>query len=196
MALALRVCREDVPSRWLKYFEPTSLTERRGAAALLDKESGVLTSGVYSGHRNMPKTKNAYGEFTLQDERGVSYGDTGGASRFFYTAKASQAERQGATHPTVKPVSLMRWLCRLVTPPNGHILDPFAGTGTTRLAALAEGFRVTLIEREPAYLEQLCGRVGQLGLVLGGEQVEQRERLGDGAVLGVMAPGAERQEVA
>lgn len=86
--------------------------------------------------------------------------------RYFYTAKASQAERQGVTHPTVKPVSLMRWLCRLVTPPNGHILDPFAGTGTTRLATLAEGFRVTLIEKNPEYLEQLCGRHAKMALGL------------------------------
>jgi hypothetical protein len=73
-----------------------------------------------------------------------SIGDSGGASRFFYTAKASSGERHYAGrngHPTVKPVDLMRWLCRLVTPPGGLILDPFCGSGSTGVAALAEGFR-------------------------------------------------------
>jgi site-specific DNA-methyltransferase (adenine-specific) len=68
----------------------------------------------------------------------------GGASRFFYTAKASSSERHYAGrngHPTVKPVDLMRWLCRLVTPPGGLILDPFMGSGSTGVAAFGEGFR-------------------------------------------------------
>ena len=56
-------------------------------------------------------------------------------------------------HPTVKPVSLMRWLCRLITPPGGVILDPFNGSGTTGMAALDEGFRYIGIEREEHYLD-------------------------------------------
>lgn len=120
-------------------------------------------------------------------------GDTGGASRFFYVAKASRSERErgcehltgrqqdetrkpdapgannprnrggalrGNHHPTVKPVALMRWLVRLVTPPDGTVLDPFAGSGTTGLAARAEGFRSILVEREEAYVEILCARLG------------------------------------
>lgn len=55
-------------------------------------------------------------------------------------------------HPTVKPVALMRWLCRLVTPPGGVVLDPFLGSGSTMLAALQEGFRCIGIEREPEYV--------------------------------------------
>jgi site-specific DNA-methyltransferase (adenine-specific) len=79
---------------------------------------------------------------------------TGSAARFFYCAKASQRERgEGNSHPTVKPVALMRYLCRLVTPPGGLVLDPFAGSGTTGIAAKAEGFRFLGIEREPQYVE-------------------------------------------
>lgn len=84
--------------------------------------------------------------------------DVGGASRFFYTAKASAAEREGASgsrnpHPTVKPLALMRWLCRLVTPPRGLVLDPFCGSGTTGQAALLEGFRVVLVEQDADMVE-------------------------------------------
>jgi site-specific DNA-methyltransferase (adenine-specific) len=77
-----------------------------------------------------------------------------GASRFFYTSKASSGERHYAgknAHPTVKPVDLMRWLCRLVTPPGGLVLDPFMGSGSTGVAALAEGFRFLGLELDPEY---------------------------------------------
>lgn len=84
---------------------------------------------------------------------------TGSAARFFYSAKATKAERAGSKHPTVKPIALMRYLCRLVTPPGGMVLDPFAGTGTTGAAALAEGFNVTLIEREDEYAADIRRRL-------------------------------------
>lgn len=54
-------------------------------------------------------------------------------------------------HPTVKPTSLMRYLCRLVTPPDGHILDPFAGSGSTGKGAILEGFNITLIDSDPQW---------------------------------------------
>lgn len=79
-------------------------------------------------------------------------------ARFFYSAKATKADRAGSKHPTVKPVSLMRWLCRLVTPPGGHVLDPFAGTGTTGQAAIEEGFAATLIEANATYVEDIRRR--------------------------------------
>lgn len=83
-----------------------------------------------------------------------------GASRFFYTAKASKRERgEGNTHPTVKPLSLMQWVVRLVTPPGGLVLDPFAGSGTTGLAARAEGMRAILVEREAEYVEIINRRI-------------------------------------
>jgi site-specific DNA-methyltransferase (adenine-specific) len=90
----------------------------------------------------------------------VGFGDTGTAARFFYCAKASKAERgEGNTHPTVKPVALMRWLVRLVCPPGGTVLDPFAGSGSTALAAMKEGRRCVGIERHPPYAEIARKRV-------------------------------------
>lgn len=74
------------------------------------------------------------------------------AARFFYCAKASKADRgPGNTHPTVKPLALMRYLLRLVTPPGGRALDPFAGSGSTIVAGLQEGFHVTGIELLPEH---------------------------------------------
>lgn len=82
-------------------------------------------------------------------------GDSGSAARFFYCAKASADDRLGSKHPTVKPLDLMQWLVRMVTPPNGVVLDPFAGTGTTGEAAWREGMQAILIEREPEYVADI-----------------------------------------
>ena len=90
---------------------------------------------------------------------GPQYGDSGSAARFFYCAKSSRKERNGSKHPTVKPVALMRYLCRLVTPLGGTVLDPFAGTGTTGEAAVLEGFGVVLIEREAEYIADIERRI-------------------------------------
>lgn len=156
---------------------------------MLDEQTGTLTSGkeVAGGHkRNGDKFRNAYGDFSgTEREPGALYGDSGGASRFFYVAKASSAERnagldgfeaverrtmdggelvsdgrtqtRGSTiarnvHPTVKPIELMRWLIRLVTPPGGTVLDPFLGSGTTGCAAVLEGVSFIGIEREAEYV--------------------------------------------
>jgi DNA modification methylase len=82
------------------------------------------------------------------------YGDSGSAARFFYCAKASKADRgEDNLHPTVKPTELMRYLCRLVTPAGGVVLDPFMGSGSTGKAATLEGFLFIGIEREAEYLE-------------------------------------------
>jgi hypothetical protein len=81
---------------------------------------------------------------------------------FRYQAKAPKKERpvvDGNAHPTVKPLELMRWLVRLVTPPGGYVLDPFAGSGTTGEAALIEGFRCLLIESEADYLPLIMTRL-------------------------------------
>lgn len=102
---------------------------------------------------------NVYGE---PSDNGKSYeprGDSGSAARFFYTTKAGAEDRLGSKHPTVKPVDLMRWLVRLVTPPGGVVLDPFAGTGTTGLAAMAEGFDCIQIEREAEYVADIERRM-------------------------------------
>jgi site-specific DNA-methyltransferase (adenine-specific) len=85
--------------------------------------------------------------------------DEGSAARFFYTAKADAEDRIGSKHPTVKPLDLMQYLVRLVTPPGGLVLDPFAGTGTTGEAAWREGMRAILIEREPEYQADIARRM-------------------------------------
>ena len=82
------------------------------------------------------------------------------APRFIYNAKANKKDRNGSKHPTCKPLALMRYLVRLVTPPGGTVLDPFAGSGTTLRAALDEGFRCVGIEREAEYYEDLTRRIG------------------------------------
>jgi site-specific DNA-methyltransferase (adenine-specific) len=83
----------------------------------------------------------------------------GASARFFYCAKASKADRDENHHPTVKPTDLMRYLCRLVTPPSGTVLDPFMGSGSTGKAAMLEGFAFVGIEREAEYIEIAKARI-------------------------------------
>jgi len=90
-----------------------------------------------------------------------SGGDTGSAARFFYCAKASKKDREGSTHPTMKPTALMRYLCRLVTPPQGIVLDPFMGSGSTGKAANLEGFDFIGIERDPNYFAICEARISE-----------------------------------
>lgn len=77
-----------------------------------------------------------------------------------YCAKASQADRNEGlpdgsknSHPTVKPTALMRYLCRMVTPPGGIVLDPFCGSGSTGKAALLEGYRFAGIDLKEEHIE-------------------------------------------
>jgi DNA modification methylase len=94
-----------------------------------------------------------------REKRDPGFGDSGSAARFFYCAKATKADRIGSKHPTVKPIALIRYLCRLVTPPGGTILDPFAGSGTLATAAHAEGFNAILVEREAEYIADIQRRI-------------------------------------
>lgn len=96
----------------------------------------------------------------------------GSSSRFFYSAKADADDRLGSKHPTVKPVDLMQWLCRLMVPPGGTLLDPFAGTGTTGAAAWREGVNAVLIEREAEFRADIARR---MALELAGPQERKRE---------------------
>jgi hypothetical protein len=118
---------------------------------MLDEQSGESFSSGTAAGGNRGRTFS--GGPLHGDGAAVGYRDRGGASRFFYCAKASRAERgPGNTHPTVKPLDLMCWLVRLVTPPDGTVLDPFTGSGTTGLASLREGRSFIGIEREPEYV--------------------------------------------
>ena len=132
---------------------PANVLLDQHAAAWVDEQSGVLKSGDLKPYRNASEAEFTQVHIT---ERNVERkGDSGGASRFFYSAKAPKSERpnvDGVQHPTVKPLAIMRWLIRLVTPPGGVVLDPFAGSGTTIEAALIEGFQPVGIEMETDYL--------------------------------------------
>jgi len=120
------------------------------------------------------KESGRYGAFAGQDEAVRGHDDAGGsAARYFqhcpftpdetrrllYYAKAAAEERNGSKHPTVKPLSLIRYLVRLVTPPEGTVLDLFLGSGTTALAAYQENVRCLGIEREPEYYADALARM-------------------------------------
>jgi hypothetical protein len=117
----------------------------------MDQQSGITGSNarLNKGERHGAIYGGGHGPSGSAGERG--HRDSGGASRFFpvfrYEAKAPASERprlaDGTAHTTVKPLALMRWLIRLVTPPGGTVLDPFAGSGTTLEAGVLEGFNVT-----------------------------------------------------
>ena len=102
---------------------------------------------------------SVYGTIAMNGKGYEPRGDEGSAARFFYTVKADAEDRLGSKHPTVKPLDLMQYLVRLVTPPGGLVLDPFAGTGTTGEAAWREGMRAVLIEREPEYQADIARRM-------------------------------------
>lgn len=104
------------------------------------------------------KSDNGWGGIG-SGNKGFRIGDSGSAARFFYTAKADKQDRMGSKHPTVKPVDLMQWLCRLITPPGGTVLDPFAGSGSTGEAAWREGFNAILCEREEEYQADIAERL-------------------------------------
>ena len=89
-----------------------------------------------------------------------TFGDSGSAARFFYCAKADSTERSYGLpkgkknrHPTVKPLDLMRWLVRLITPPGGLVYDPYSGSGTTFAACMEEGFQFIGSEIDPEHAE-------------------------------------------
>lgn len=130
------------------------------AAEMLDEQTGELKAGVFVGHnRNADEIGNRIYGARRKDTNDIGYGGSGGASRFFYCAKASQKERRGSNHPTVKPIALMRYLCRLITPPGGTILDPYAGTGATGEAAMDEKFVPILIEIDENYVNDIHCRL-------------------------------------
>jgi DNA modification methylase len=177
---------QSTAGRW-----PANVCLDEDAAAMLDAQTGISKS-VRSNRGGVSKNE-VYGEFANASRYECGYADSGGASRFFYTAKASRREREAGldgmpermiavsngaqaaadrgeqygegtigmnrpkhttnVHPTVKPIALMRWLCRLVTPPGGLVLDPFNGSGSTGCAAVLEGFRYLGAELDADYVE-------------------------------------------
>lgn len=133
---------------------PANLILDEEAAALLDDQTENERAGRPSGTGKIGAAKGGASSIFGNDGAITArYEDSAiGASRFFYVAKASKSDRgDGNTHPTVKPTKLMEYLCRLVTPPGGIVLDPFAGSGSTGVAALRSGFAFLGIEREAEY---------------------------------------------
>lgn len=131
-------------------------------------------------------SKGIYGDFGARPDSHPRVEEETSAARFFYCAKASRADRdaglvgapfgpqfkhgttlrkvedtpkKGNTHPTVKPTTLMQWLCRLITPPGGIVLDPFMGSGSTGKAAVIEGFQFIGCEREDEYMPIATARI-------------------------------------
>lgn len=129
---------------------------------LLDEQSGDLKSGLFLEHHRATGDSQI-GTFNIRDRTGElhpTYGDTGGASRFFYTAKASKNERGvGNDHPTVKPQEVMRYLLKLVARPGAIILDPFAGSGTTILVGDRMGYNMIGIDKDEKYPWQAAKRI-------------------------------------
>lgn len=157
---------------------PPNVVIDEHVAAQLDAQIGVLRSGSRAAGAHRLMGYQGAGEAPMP----AITGDQGGASRFYpvfrYEAKAPAAERpsytdeNGATvrHSTVKPVALMSWLVRLVCPPGGVVLDPFAGSGTTAEACLHKHARCILIEKHAPYLPLISQRLSrplQVGLDFG-----------------------------
>lgn len=161
-ALNIDACRTATAAhdrgRW-----PTNVVLDDSQAVALDEQSGNVKGAVSNGRTGK---SNGYSGGYGEQCQAPGYGDSGGASRFFptfhYEAKAPASERpavNGVQHPTVKPLDLMRWLVRLVTPPNGVVLEPFAGSGTTAEACVLEHMRCIAIEREADYLPLITSRL-------------------------------------
>jgi DNA modification methylase len=164
---------------------PANLILDEYTAELLDEQSGQSKSPKpYADKGN--KQNSMFGSGGVNHDK--EFGDTGGASRFFYVAKASKRDRnegledlpaknnsdwpqsldgndsRGAEprqnfHPTVKPTELMRYLVKLITPPGGTVLDPFTGSGSTGKAAILEGFDFIGIELTEDYWPIIEGRL-------------------------------------
>jgi len=144
---------------------PANVILDEEAAQLLDAQGkhtqsrrDILTSKpgqIYGGGDGLPSFTGVYG-----------FDDSGGPSRFFYTAKASVSERKGSNHPTIKPLALMKYLVTLITPPGGTVLDPFAGSGTTLEAAYQLGFSAIGIEMDIENLTTIIRRHEQMAMRL------------------------------
>jgi len=189
---------EQPLGRW-----PANIILDEHTAELLDKQTGTLTSGALKAGRVIAHTNIDF-RSGLDLHNYESKANSGGASRFFYVAKANKkdrneglnelkvvavgslnmrtdahAERNGETtkpaqnfHPTVKPTALMQYLIRLVTPDNGVVLDPFAGSGSTGKAAILENKRFIGIELTAEYLPIIEGRLKHAYLTLDDKEAD------------------------
>lgn len=159
---------------------PQSDPKKRGSGAGEYCLHGRDEGKMHKAQRESVQKTNSLGRYPSNlildgsDESKALFPDDGEASRYFhaigydeldvpvlfYHAKANKSDRAGSKHPTVKPVGLLRHLVRHITPPGGRVLDPFAGTGTTGVAAQKEGFDCVLIEQNPDYAAFIRERFG------------------------------------
>lgn len=137
---------------------PTNVIIDDEAAQGIDKQFGKVTRS--SGGRTdnfFRDNNNIYGKGKSEIEyKDPGYGDKGGVSRYFYCPKASKSERNMNcinTHVSIKPIKLMEYLIKLVTPNHGIVLDPFMGSGTTGIACKKNGFEFIGIEKEKEYYD-------------------------------------------
>ena len=160
---------------------PANLIVSGDAREVLDEQSGQLSQ--VGGPKKTTHDDGMFGIGTpgriyREDNRGASRFFFDGADPFLYCAKSSKKDRNSGgavnnTHPTCKSQKLMRYLCKMITPPNGTVLDPFMGSGSTGVAALAEGFSFIGIEQEKEYADIARARLeygkleqeGQLSLI-------------------------------
>jgi DNA modification methylase len=168
---------------------PANLILDEEAGQLLDEQTGVLKSGTLTPENNVKECTGWTGGSQANRVKNTFMASEGGASRFFYCAKTSQKERnigledfetkkvsdgrekeadnafqrgkteRHNTHPTVKPMSLMSYLIKLITPKNGIVLDPFCGSGSTGMACKELGFDFIGIEKEEEYVAIAKARI-------------------------------------
>jgi DNA modification methylase len=151
--------REGTPlGRW-----PANLILDEEAAAMLDEQSGGVSRFFYAAKAS--KSERNAGCEHLQQKQKTFQGDGQKPTRLANQSERERGERSPEIspaanhHPTVKPIKLMAYLCRLITPPAGTVLDPFMGSGSTGVAAIKEGFEFIGIEREPEYLRIAKARI-------------------------------------
>jgi len=132
---------------------PANIILDEVAGEMLDEQSGLFKGAIGRANRKSAGDYKAT-NYKVGVVTKTEISDYGGASRFFYCAKASKSERGTANnHPTVKPIKLMQYLTRLITPLGGTVLDPFMGSGTTGIACKKEGFKFVGIELNKEYFE-------------------------------------------
>lgn len=149
-------------------FTPSDNSAGRWPANIAHDDSEAVLAGFpYTASGGGPaigteRTQQAvYGAPNANQSAPLGFNE-GSAARFFYSAKAGPLDRLGSAHATVKPVDLMRWLVRMVTPPAGHVLEPFAGSGTTGIAAMAEGMACTMLELEADHVADIERKLAHL----------------------------------
>jgi len=148
--------RPEQIGRW-----PANVILDEEAGKLLDEQSGLLKSGKLSPTNKVKKSTGWSGGSYADRVKNTFKENSDGASRFFYCPKVSKKERgEGNNHPTVKPIALMRYLCKLLRGPKpGIVLDPFVGSGSTGIACVLEGTPFIGIEKEKEYVKIAFSRL-------------------------------------